>query len=167
MTIMANGQASLVLQHVRKLLAAQDADRFSDRELLQRFAQERDEAAFTAIVRRHGSMVLNVCQRILHNCHDAEDAFQATFLILARKAAARPWQESVANWLYLVAYRLALKVKAEAGRRSRHEARAEARLPADPLAAVSGRELCAALDEELGRLSEQCRAPLVLCCLEG
>jgi DNA-directed RNA polymerase specialized sigma24 family protein len=86
---MAHGQANLILEHFRKLLAAKDAAGASDRELLHRFTTRRDEAAFAALVQRHGPMVLGVCQRILQHWPDAEDAFQATFLALAHKAARR------------------------------------------------------------------------------
>src|SRR5438876_1279825 len=109
---MATKHAGIILQHVRKILTAHQTEQLSDRELLRRFAQERDETAFATLVRRHGPMVLHGCQRVLHNWHDAEDAFQATFLVLARKAASRTWDESVGSWLYLVAHRLALKIRA-------------------------------------------------------
>jgi RNA polymerase sigma factor (sigma-70 family) len=112
-------------------------------------------------------MVLAVCRRVLHNLHDADDVFQAAFLVVARKAKARGWRDSVANWLYLVAYRLALRVREAAQRRARHESRTTVAAPIDPLEAVSGRELCAALDDELSRLPDRYRAGIVLCCLEG
>ena len=97
--------------------------------MLRRFAQEREEAAFATLVRRHGPMVLRACQRVLHNWHDAEDAFQAAFMVLARKAGSHHWDESVGTWLYLVAYRLALKIRAGRDRRLPHNTRpAETRL---------------------------------------
>ena len=164
---MATPQAELILRHLRTVMAPNGADQLSDRELLGRFARQRDEDAFAELVRRHGPMVLAVCRRVLHNLHDADDVFQAAFLVVARKAKARGWRDSVANWLYLVAYRLALRVREEAQRRARHESRTTVAAPIDPLEAVSGRELCAALDEELGRLPDRYRAGIVLCCLEG
>src|SRR5205823_1967755 len=100
--------AGLILHLVRNVLE-NAAEGLPDRELLRRFAQQGDQAAFAELVRRHGPMVLSVCRRILHDGHDAEDAFQATFLILARKAASRKWRESVGPWLHRVASRLALK----------------------------------------------------------
>jgi RNA polymerase sigma factor (sigma-70 family) len=109
---------------------------------------------------------LGVCRRILPEA-DADDAFQGTFLILARKAASLGWHESVANWLYLVAYRLALKVKTEALRRRAHESQATDRPPRDPMAEISLREAQAVLDEELASLPDKLRAPVLLCCLEG
>jgi RNA polymerase sigma factor (sigma-70 family) len=139
----------------------------SDRELLQRFAEQRAESAFATLVRRHGPMVLRLCQRLLRNEHDAEDVCQATFLVLASKAASRYWQPSVASWLYRVAYHLARKAKASAVRRAIHERHASERPTPDPLETITARELLAVLDEELTRLPEKYRAPLVLCYLEG
>ena len=89
----------------------------SDRQLLQRFATANDETAFAVLVRRYAGLVLGVCEHVLHNEADAEDAFQATFLILARKAATLPWRESVGGWLHEVAHRVALKARAERSRR--------------------------------------------------
>jgi RNA polymerase sigma factor (sigma-70 family) len=160
-------------------LTAEQADAaLTDRELLRRFGKSRDETAFAALVRRHGRMVLAVCRRVLHQEQDAEDAFQATFVILARKASAPGWRESIGNWLYQVAYRLAVRARRQAARRqTRIGARSGDRAPArgdrapaqgdDPLAEVTLREAQRVLDEELNRLPEKYRAPLVLCCLEG
>ena len=164
---MATKHTNLLLQHVRRILTAQETQQLPDRELLRRFARERDEAAFATLVRRHGPMVLRACQRVLHNWHDAEDAFQAAFMVLARKAGSRKWDESVGTWLYLVAYRLALKIRAGRDRRSRHNICPVEHASEDPLVVASDRELSGVLDEELSRLPEKCRAPLVLCSLEG
>src|SRR5690348_11986741 len=98
---MAAGQANPLLRYIRRLAAPQTSQ-VSDRELLLRFTTEHDENAFAALVQRHGRMVLNVAWRVLHNSHDAEDVFQAAFLVLLRKAARLRWQESVSNWLYEV-----------------------------------------------------------------
>src|SRR6266480_335314 len=119
------------------------------------------------LVRRHGPMVLRVCQRLLHNWHDAEDVCQATFLVLASKAASGHWQASVAGWLHQVAYHLARKAQAAAVRRGVHERHVVDRPVPDLLETITGRELQAVLDEELARLAEKYRAPLVLCYLEG
>src|SRR5262245_18954714 len=119
---MATRQAERVLQHILALLTPQGGERPPDDELLRQLCRERDEDAFAELVRRHGSMVLAVCRRALLNPHDADDVFQAAFLVLARKANARGWHKSVGNWLYLVAYRLALRVRGEARRRALFEA---------------------------------------------
>src|SRR5262249_34467274 len=124
-------------------------------------------AAFAALVRRHGTMVHAVCRRVLRDPHAADDVFQATFLALASRAGNPSWRESVGGWLHVVAHRLALRAPAHARRRRRYEDRAGASTPGDPLEEITGRELCVALDEELGHLPVHCRAPLVLCCLEG
>ena len=108
---MNRAQPSMLLQYLRKLVAKPDLQGLSDRELLQRFAEKRDEAAFTRLVHRHGPMVLGLCQRLLQNAHDAEDVCQATFLVLASKASSRHWQPSIASWLHRVAYHLAQKTK--------------------------------------------------------
>src|SRR5262249_10537307 len=139
----------------------------TDRQLLQRFAAGHDEAAFTELVRRHAALVLGVCQRVLHHSHDAEDAFQATFLVLARKAALLRWQESGSKWLYEVACRTALKARANAARRRAHERQAEAMRQPSPVAELARQELRGLLDAELARLPARYRAPLLLCYLEG
>src|SRR5262249_55395709 len=116
---------------------------------------------------RHGAMVCNVCLRILHDWHDAEDAFQATFLTLAHMAASPFWQPSVAGWLHLVAHRLALKARRGPTSLPLQPMDDVAAPSTDPLETVSGRELCALLDNELHGLPERYRSPLGLCCLEG
>jgi RNA polymerase sigma factor (sigma-70 family) len=139
----------------------------SDRQLLERFAGRRDEAAFALLVRRHGPLVRGVCRRLLRHEHDADDVFQAAFLVLARKAGSVCWHESVAGWLYEVASRLAAEARLRAARRRAHEkqASAMARLPSQPEADRT--ELCRVLDEELQRLPRRYRDPLLLCYLEG
>jgi RNA polymerase sigma factor (sigma-70 family) len=164
---MAIRQSDLILRHIRKLAGAETDAAVSDRELLSRFALRHDERAFETLVGRHGPMVFRVSNRLLANAQDAEDVFQATFLVLARQAGARRWRDSVANWLYEVAHHLALNVRMAAARRRARDKRARPHFPGDPLTEITGRELLAALDEELARLPEKLRAPLVLCCLEG
>jgi RNA polymerase sigma factor (sigma-70 family) len=163
---MANGRLDGVLQHIRKLVAAEGGGAVSDQQLLERFVRRRDEEAFAALVQRHGPMVLAVCRRVLGNPHDAEDACQAAFLILARKAASIRKQASVGSWLHGVAYRAAANLKRAIARRRRREAPVVDVPQAEP-AEVSWREVRAVLDEELQRLPERFRAPLLLCCLEG
>jgi RNA polymerase sigma factor (sigma-70 family) len=155
-----------VMDFLRRTLGPADGD--GDGELLRRFAAGREEAAFAGLVRRHGAMVFGVCRRLLHDLHDAEDAFQATFLLLARRAASVRQPESVASWLYGVAYRVARKARAAAARRPEVGANpAEPPSPADPVAEAAWHELRPVIDEELNRLPEKYRAPLVLCYLEG
>src|SRR5262249_50257311 len=139
----------------------------TDERLLERFTLHRDESAFAALVRRHGPMVLGVCRRVLHDEHDAEDAFQATFLVLARKSATIRKRGSLDSWLYGVAYRIALKAKSAAVRRRARERQAAKMALADPSAELAWRDLNPVLDEELNRLPEKYRVPLVLCYLNG
>jgi RNA polymerase sigma-70 factor (ECF subfamily) len=141
-----------------------------DAELLERFAASGDESAFELLLWRHGPMVLGVCRRVLRHEQDAEDAFQATFLALAKKAGSVTRRGSVGGWLYRVARRVALDARERAERRAGRERAVgvvEAAGSADPAAEAAGRELWRALDEELGRLPERCRAAFVLRCLEG
>jgi RNA polymerase sigma factor (sigma-70 family) len=151
-----------VLGFLHNLAAPAEAGR-SDAELLRRFVQQREEAAFTALVQRHGPLVLGVCARVLNKQEDVEDAFQATFLVLARKVDSLVRPERLANFLYGVALRTARKARARAARLPVGSDQLD--VPARPERDL--RELCAALDEELARLPEKYRAPLVLCCLGG
>lgn len=164
---MATTQASIVLRHIRGLAATASAARLPDQELLGRFAVHREEAAFEALVQRHGPLVLGVCRRVLGNWHDAEDAFQTAFLALARHAGSISKQASVGGWLHQVALNSALKAKARAASRHWCESQAGSRPASDLLSEVTGRELLAVLDEELLLLPEKYRTPLVLCYLEG
>ncbi|WP_439631470.1 sigma-70 family RNA polymerase sigma factor [Gemmata sp.] len=153
------------LGSVARLIRRGDDSAATDRQLLEAFAAGDRAAAFGRLVDRHGPMVRGVCRRVLGNATDADDAFQATFLVLARQAAARGWRESVANYLYGVAYRTALRARVRAARRRRHEARTPPRPDTPPDDRVSVAELRGAVDEELNRLPEKLRLPVVLCCL--
>jgi RNA polymerase sigma factor (sigma-70 family) len=164
---MANDRALLLLRHLRRLTPGPADAALSDRELLRRFASRRDEAAFEAVMARHGTMVLRLCRRLAPTPQDAEDVFQATFLVLARKASWPGWQDSVAGWLYRVAQRLARDVRTAAARRQERDGQHLPRPVADPLHEITVREAQAVLDDELAQLPEKYRAPLVLCCLEG
>jgi len=155
--------AGKVVQHLRLML---DGSAARDGELLERFAAVRDQDAFAALLQRHGPLVFGVCRRILHSVHDAEDAFQATFLVLARRAAAIRRPESLASWLYEVAYRLARKMKADLSKRRLRDEKATPREPAGP-PDLSWREVQSVLDEELRGLPDKHRQPLLLCYLEG
>src|SRR5262245_45078579 len=156
-----------VLRHLHSLATAQEVHDLPDDQLLQRFTAISDDAACTELMRRHGPLVLSVCRRVLHREQDVEDAFQATFLILARKAASIDRHASVACWLHRVAHHAALRARASTARAGRDEEHSTERAPADPLAEVSGRELLAVVDAELQQLPDPVRAPLVLCYLEG
>jgi RNA polymerase sigma factor (sigma-70 family) len=164
---MARAPFGTVLRHLRQLAAPEAIKDLTDAQLLQRFAAVRDEAAFAALVQRHGRLVWGVCRHVLRHEQDAEDAFQATFLVLARQAASIRRGAAVASWLYRVAYRIALRADMNRARRHAHERQVEAAPPGEPLAEVAWRELQAILQDELGRLPEKYRAPFVLCCLEG
>jgi RNA polymerase sigma factor (sigma-70 family) len=163
----AKGQLRTVLSHIRRVLGAHAAGGLTDQQLLESFSVQRDDAAFAALVQRHGGLVWGVCWRALHHTQDAEDVFQATFLVLARKAGSVRWQNSVGNWLYEVAYRLATKAKAKAALRRVHELRAAEMPRAEPVSEATWRELCSVLDEELRRLPMRFRTPLLLCYLQG
>lgn len=165
---MAKGPLGNILQHMRKLVAAQTAAKRPDRELLGRFTLHRDEAAFAALVERHGPMVLAVCRRVLKQAQDAEDACQATFLVLARKAASIRKRESLASWLHGVAYRIAGKLKKTIARRRYATESLTIDVPRpDTTVETSWREVQLVLDEELQQLPDKYRAPLVLCYLQG
>src|SRR5262245_60248500 len=139
----------------------------SDAHLLDRFVRCRDAGAFAALMERHGPMVLGVCRRVLRDAQDADDAFQATFLVLIRKAAGLRRPELLGNWLYGVAYRIALQARAAARRRPVPERQVEDVPAAEPVDEKVWDELRPVLDEEVNRLPEKYRAPVVLCYLEG
>lgn len=165
---MATGQFSKVIQHLRQAAGVQEMAEMTDGQLLECFLSQRDDATFETIVRRHGPMVMGVCRRVLRNYHDAEDAFQATFLVLARKAASIVPRGMVANWLYGVAFQTAVKARAMTNKRQAREPQG-VEMP-EPEAVQQSqdlmRDLQPLLDEELSRLPEKYRVPIVLCDLE-
>jgi RNA polymerase sigma factor (sigma-70 family) len=164
---MATAQMDTVIRHLRRTVLRQDGAGWTDGQLLASFIDQKDEAAFEALVRRHGRMVFGVCRRVLGNHHDAEDAFQATFLVLARKASSVRPRERVANWLHGVASRTAMKAKTmTAKRRGREKQVTE--MP-EPEAAQHDQwlGLQPLLDQELNGLPENYRLAILFCDLEG
>jgi RNA polymerase sigma factor (sigma-70 family) len=159
----ATSSLGRVLQRLRCAAARQEGD-LSDGDLLDRFLAQRDESAFAELVRRHGPMVLGVCRRVLRNPHDADDAFQATFLVLVRRGGSVQPPGRVGNWLYGVAYRTALEARRAAARRRVKEALA---MPPAEATDDIWADLRPLLDRELSRLPDRYREPVVLCDLEG
>ena len=139
----------------------------ADCDALRAFVPHKDEAAFAGIVRRHGPMVLRVCRNVLNHTEDAEDACQATFLVLARRAATIGRGEVLASWLHGVAYRTALRARRDAGRRRSHERDAPAPVRPDPTEAVAWSDVQVLLEAEINRLPARCRSAFVLCYLKG
>jgi RNA polymerase sigma factor (sigma-70 family) len=164
---MANAQISPALWDIRKLVAAQHTKERTDLQLLRAFAADNDHLAFATLVRRHGPLVMRVCRNVLQQTQDAEDAFQATFLVLARKATSIRKGGALVSWLHGVAYRMAMNAKRHTARRRQRERRARAAEPANPSWEVAWREVQLLLDEEIQRLPERYRAPFLLCCLEN
>src|SRR5437660_693425 len=149
---MPASQMARLIQNLRKSAILHDSAGLTDAELLGAFISHHDEAAFEGLVRRHGPMVLGVCRRLLGNAHDSEDAFQATFLVLVRKAASVVPREAVGNWLYGVAYRTALKARELLGKRRAKERKMAKREAVEP---PSWDELRPLLDQEVSRLPDQ------------
>jgi RNA polymerase sigma factor (sigma-70 family) len=164
---MSTSSATTVLHFLRRLLTLRAADALSDADLVKRFTHHRDEEAFTELLWRHGPMVLGVCRRVLGDSADAEDAFQATFLVLVRKAGGLGRPASVANWLHGVAHRTALKARCEAAKRRQREGEAAAMSATSTSDNLIWRDLRPVLDEEIQHLPARYRAPFVLCHLEG
>jgi len=164
---MATNGLDKVVQHLKSIAFRQEAARMTDKQLLDCYLAKRDEAAFAVLVRRHGPLVWNVCRRILPSHHDAEDAFQATFLVLVRKASSIVSRELLANWLYGVAHRTALKARAALGRRQARERQVVDMPEAQGAEPDLWSNLLPVLDQELTRIPEKYRAAIVLCDLEG
>ena len=164
---MAHAQLNSVLGQIRRLAAQPVAGCLTDAQLLERFLLQRDQAAFAALVKRYGPLVQKVCWRVLHHAQDVEDAFQATFLVLARNAASIRKRETLASWLHGAAYRTALRAKRDADRRQHHEQKARRMPHNQPPLDAAWRELQALLDEEIADLPEKYRVVFVLCCLES
>jgi RNA polymerase sigma factor (sigma-70 family) len=164
---MTTGRQTLILQQLRQAVLGRDGAGLTDAELMAHFVGQRDGAALEALIRRHGSMVWSVCRRVLSNEQDAEDAFQASFLVFVRKASSIRAREQVGNWLYGVAYRTALKARTTTARRRAKERRAAEMSQPQAEADAGWSELLPLLDQELNRLPDKYRAAIVLCELEG
>lgn len=163
---MSIGSAALALSRFARPSAC-DLQAMSDAELLERFFQSREDSAFAVLVRRHGPQVYSICRRVLRDANDAEDAFQATFLVLVRKGRTLSDPSRLGNWLYGVAYRTARKARARAIQRSQVEKKASPALSTVELGGMTYQELSDLLDEEISQLPEKYASPLVLCYLEG
>jgi RNA polymerase sigma factor (sigma-70 family) len=164
---MSGSGAGKVGRSIRRIFGGEAAAGLTDRQLLEAFTARRDGEAFAALVRRHGPMVLGVCRRLLADVNDVDDAFQATFLVLVQKAGALRRPDLLGNWLYGVACRVAVNARSHAARRRAHERQAaETQRPVPPDDHTLG-ELRHVLDQELERLPDRYRAPVVLCYLEG
>jgi RNA polymerase sigma factor (sigma-70 family) len=161
---MATNQLTRVIESLEQATLHQDGAGLTDGQLLERYVRSRDDAAFAALVRRHGPMVWGVCRRFLRSHQDAEDAFQATFLVLVRKAAS---VVSVANWLYGVAHQTALKARAIAAKRRSREKQVTAMPEPEVLQHELWDDLQPLLDQELSRLPDKYRAAIIVCDLEG
>src|SRR5262245_48373365 len=165
---MKKGGLPAILCHLRRAVSVEGGDPTGgDADLLGRFVDSRDGLAFELLVRRHAPMVWNVCRRVLHADADAEDAFQAVFLTLVRKAHTIGRRASVASWLHRVAHRVAVEAGRQAARRSAREVPVVEDHLTRPGDDAAWRELRSVLDEELCRLPEKYRAPVVLCYLQG
>jgi RNA polymerase sigma factor (sigma-70 family) len=163
---MSSGTPGAILHHLLRVAEQKSADQ-SDLHLLECFVTKKDEAAFAALMERHGRLVFSVCRGVLEQEQDAEDAFQATFLVLARMASTIRKRDSLVSWLHGVALRTALKAREAMNTRRRKEPQTRTRTPEQPASEAAFLELQAILHEEVSRLTEKYRTPFVLCCLEG
>jgi RND family efflux transporter MFP subunit len=156
-----------VLHHIRTLVGRSDRVGLSDGEILERFVSRQDESAFEELLARHGPMVLGVCQQLLRDPHDAEDAFQATFLVLVRRAGSIGKRDRLAGWLYGVAHRVAARSRSQTAQRRGRERRGVEMVAVEPFCQVAWDEVRPVIHEEVSRLPEKYRSPVVLCYLEG
>jgi RNA polymerase sigma factor (sigma-70 family) len=164
---MAREQLLTILRSLRRFSATDAVGGLTDADLVERFAVHGDEAAFEVLVWRHGPAVLTICHRVLGRSHDAEDAFQATFLVLVRKARSIRRRQAVGAWLYRVAYRVALQAKARARRVAARERQGVVVQAVSAADEAADRDLRAALEDEVDRLPEKYRLPVLLCYLGG
>jgi RNA polymerase sigma factor (sigma-70 family) len=164
---MARAGLGAAFRQLRGLFGGGSVVGLEDGQLLARYASDRDEAAFEALIERHGPMVLTICRTVLKNEHDSEDAFQATFLVLARKAGSIRGADALGGWLHRVAYRASVQASVEAARRRRKEAEAQTMAAQSSPQSDTDREIQALLHAEIDRLPDSQRLPVVLCDLEG
>jgi RNA polymerase sigma factor (sigma-70 family) len=164
---MPTSQINKAILRVKNVALAQDAQGMTDAELLECFVSKKNNEALEAIVQRHGTMVWGVCRRVVGNHHDAEDAFQATFLVLVRKAASIKPRDMVTNWLYGVAHQTAMKARATSMTRKVREKQVVEFPEHETTKQDPWHDLQPLLDQELSRLPEKYRVLLVLCDLEG
>ncbi len=164
---MTREPSAALLDPLRRLVTRRTGSSLPDAQLLENFVARRDEASFEVLVWRHGAMVLALCRRVLRDAHEAEDAFQATFLVFARKAGSIGRGEAVACWLYKVAYRIAIRLRAAALQRQLATAAPDELVAPCAPDDAEWRDLRPVLDDEIARLPEKYRAPFVLCYLEG
>jgi RNA polymerase sigma factor (sigma-70 family) len=164
---MVDGRTTRALFHVARVFQNGTFLGMPDRQVLERFVEHRDEAAFEVLLSRHGPMVRRVCRQLLVDSHDGDDAFQAVFLALVRKARSIRVDDSLGPWLYTVANRVAARARAKRSRLGAREPSGR-ELPDMPCRGdLDGFEIHRVVHEELGRLPERLRAPMVLCYLEG
>ncbi|HLN27387.1 MAG TPA: sigma-70 family RNA polymerase sigma factor [Gemmataceae bacterium] len=164
---MAKGQLDVILHHLLRPFHDEEVANFTDAQLLERFLHARDAGAFTSLVHRHGAMVLAVAVRVLNDEHEAEDVFQAAFLVLARRARSIRRKKALGAWLYQVAYHLAIRARAEKAQRRVQERQMQTIQKVASIIEVEEIELRDALQRELSRLPEKYRLPIVLHYLEG
>lgn len=164
---MPTSQLSQAVRQLRRVVLKRDDTELTDGQLLSRFLENRGESAFEALVRRHGAMVWGVCRRTLGHHHDAEDAFQAAFLVLVRKAASIMPRDRIASWLYGVAHHTAIKARALGVRRRAREKQVTAMPEREAVTRDIRDDLQPRLDQELNRLPDHYRLPIILCDLEG
>jgi RNA polymerase sigma factor (sigma-70 family) len=164
---MNDGEPLRFRRYLRRAVSGPAVGGLTDAQLLERFLARRDEAAFEVLVWRHGPKVLGVCRSVLRHEQDAEDAFQATFLILVRKGGSIGKRAAVGSWLYRVAYRVALRAKVMADKRAAKQIHVGAEAAAPAMNDSPGFDLRPVLDEEINLLPEKYRAPFILCYLDG
>ena len=164
---MPRANLSSVMRYIRRTAGSPAPQEFTDAQLLEQYRCHRDGEAFAALVHRHAPLVRSVCRRILQHEHDAEDAFQASFLVLASKAGSIRKAASLASWLHGVAFRIAMRIRKTPGRKSPALNDTAGQAQNLPMTAAVLREAQTIVDDELNRLPEKYRAPFIMCCLEG